>query len=82
MTELQDKEVVEQEQKDQNIIPLFGGEPVIRVKLGLDGIYRWATKKSGCFDVGSNKALREYMKRYGYKYIVVDDNTPTEEYEE
>lgn len=81
MTELQEEKKQDSpEQKEQSKnIPLFGGEPVITVKLGQDGIYRFATRKSGCFDLGSIKALRDYMKRYGYKFIIVDDNTPLEE---
>lgn len=62
-------------QKTSQITPsveLFNGEPRICVRFTKDEMYKFATQKHGKFEISSKFELRNFMKRNGYKYYIIN----------
>lgn len=62
--------MTEKENQPQKTVVLYNGEPRMCVRLGYDGVYRWATQKTGTMSTRSKKFLREFMENYKYEYYV------------
>lgn len=56
-------------------VELFNGEPKICVRFGKDEVYKFATKKHGKFELSTKEELRNFMKRNGYKYYIINTKT-------
>lgn len=51
-------------------IPLFNGEPVIKVEECRDGVFRFACKSHGKFSLSTRAALRSFMRRNKFKHYI------------
>ena len=53
-------------------VVLYNGEPIITVTKGKDGAYYWATKAHGMMNHSKKEEVLNYMKRHGYKCVIID----------